>query len=110
MCTFVGFLTFFPSVIFSPTSSELCLVISQAESAATTPDIGCPEYTYRRTANHRSTVIIVAIPSYPTNTPPPPNNYVQLLQYLGVLRYVVQAVEHRPSRCATWQLMAYKAT
>ena len=35
---------------------------------------------YRRTANHYSTLLVVAVPRYPTNTPPIRNNQAQLLQ------------------------------
>ena len=42
---------------------------------------------YLRIAKYCSTVAIVAVPRYPTNTPPTPTNYAHLLQSLVVLRY-----------------------
>lgn len=53
---------------------------------------------YRRFANHFSTLNIVAVPSYPINTPPAPTNYIQLLQYLALLRY---RKFERPGPCTT---------
>ena len=51
---------------------------------------------YRRTANHCSTVSIVVVPSHPTNTPPTPNNHVQLLQQIAGLQH--EHVETRARR------------
>ena len=47
---------------------------------------------YRRTATYRGTLNIVAVPSYPTDTPPVSNNYVQLLVGLVYhsLRYITR--------------------
>ena len=41
---------------------------------------------YRSTANHCSTSNVLAVPRHPKNTPLTPGNYVQLVQYLAVLR------------------------
>ena len=35
---------------------------------------------YRRNANHCSTLNVLTVPRYPTNTPSRPNNFVHLLQ------------------------------
>ena len=39
---------------------------------------------HHRTTNPFGTVVIVAVPRYPTNTPPAPHNYAQLQQKLAV--------------------------
>lgn len=53
------------------------------------PCVGTLESVYRRTANQCSSKMIVAVHRYPTNTLPTPQNYVQLLLEIVVLRYEV---------------------
>ena len=53
------------------------------------------QFSDRRTAKHCSTIIIAAVPRHPTHAPAIPNNYVQTLQLLAVLRYVAPLAAHQ---------------